>query len=65
MRVEELSKWKRSVLLVSEAARFLDCDPRTISRAVRAGSIRGFTIGRRVYIPIRTFQDLLEGRQVA
>ena len=65
MKVEELSSLNRSVILVSEAARFLGCDPRTVSRAVKSGTIKGFTLGRRVYIPVRTFQNLLEGRQNA
>jgi hypothetical protein len=63
VKVEELSKINRSVILVSEAAHFIGCDPRTISRAVKCGTINGFRLGRRIYIPVRTFQDLLEGRQ--
>jgi len=60
MRVEELSEWSRSVLLISEAARFLDCDPRTVTKAIKSGTITSFTIGKKTYIPIKPFRQLLE-----
>ena len=46
-------------LTLEEAARILDCDPRTVSRAIAKGAIPSITIGRRKLIPIAPFKKLL------
>lgn len=61
MKVERLDDLDRSVLFLSEAAAFLKCDPRTLSKELKKGTVSHFTIGRRVYIPVATFRALLEG----
>ena len=61
MKVEKLEELDRSVLFLSEAAAYLECDPRTLSKALKKGIISHFTIGRRTYIPVAAFRELLEG----
>lgn len=61
MRVESLDELDRSVLFLSEAAAYLECDPRTLSKELKRGIVSHFTIGRRIYIPVAAFRELLEG----
>lgn len=46
-------------LTLSEAAEILECDPRTISRAIASGTIPSICIGRRKLIPVAAFKKLL------
>jgi ribosomal protein L21E len=63
VNVSELSNWSRPTLYRSEAALFLDCDPRTLDRAIADGTIQSFRVGKRVHIPIAPFIELVLGRR--
>lgn len=59
MNTDVLNNSEKVALTLSEAARILDCDPRTVSRAIAQGAIPSISIGRRKLIPVATFKKLL------
>lgn len=59
MNINALSNSEKVTLTLSEAAQILECDPRTLSRAIAKGSIPSITVGRRKLIPIAPFKKLL------
>lgn len=59
MSINSLDDSGKVALTLSEAAKLLNCDPRTVSRAIAKGSIPSITIGRRKLIPMASFKKLL------
>lgn len=50
-----------AALTVTEAARLMRVDPRTVSAAAAAGEIPSVRMGRRLLIPREAFLALLDG----
>jgi excisionase family DNA binding protein len=59
MTIDELRSLQRPTCR-TEVARFLECDVRTVDRAIADGTIKSFRIGRKVYIPTQPFIQLAE-----
>ena len=59
MTLDELLATPRAVITVTECARLLEVDPRTVSAAITAGEIPSVRLGRRVLIPVRRLLPLL------
>lgn len=61
MTLDELSSSNRAAVTMADVAELLGKDPRTISRAVRAGELPSITLGRSVLIPRLPLLALLIG----
>ena len=59
MTIAGIKASSKAVLSVNEAAEILECDPRTVSRALDAGTIPSIPVGRRRMIPTAPFLKLL------
>lgn len=59
MNTNALNNTEKVTLTLNEAARILECDPRTLSRAIAKGAIPSITVGRRKLIPMAPFKKLL------
>lgn len=61
MTLDELASCSRAAVTMADVADLLGKDPRTISRAVRAGELPSITLGRSVLIPRLPLLALLTG----
>lgn len=61
MTLDELKSSSRAAVSMAEVADLLGKDPRTISRAVRAGELPAITLGRSVLIPRLPLLAMLTG----
>ncbi|RIX26469.1 helix-turn-helix domain-containing protein [Amnibacterium setariae] len=59
MNLDELRRSKAATITRADAAELLDCDPRTITAGIAAGTIPAIHIGRRVVIPREPLLALL------
>ena len=59
MTIDDLRKMSGPVLR-KDVAQILGCDLRTVDRALKDGTIKYFQIGRRIFIPVKPFIQLLE-----
>jgi excisionase family DNA binding protein len=58
MTITELIYSDKGTISPAEAADALGCDPRTVSRAIAAGTVPAVPMGRRKFIPIAPFLEL-------
>ena len=62
MVFEELLKSTEAVISRKDAASVLGCDPRQVSKAIKAGKIPSIPLGKREYILREPFIALLMGQ---
>lgn len=63
--LEDARRSHLAALTITEAARLMRVDPRTVSAACAAGEIPSVRMGRRLLIPREAFLALLEGQPTA
>lgn len=61
LTLEEARSSELAALTITEAARLMRVDPRTVSAAAAAGEIPSVRMGRRLLIPREAFLALLDG----
>lgn len=59
MTLDELLATDRAVITVTECAQVLECDPRTVSAAIAAGTLPAVRLGRTLRIPVAKLLPLL------
>jgi hypothetical protein len=59
MSIDSLRNSGRAVITRSEAAQLLECDPRTLNKALGEGRITTIQIGRKQFIPVIPLLRLL------
>lgn len=59
MNLDELLTTDRAVITVTETARLLELDERTVHRGIADGDIPAVKVGRRVLVPVRRLLPLL------
>lgn len=63
--LDDLRQSTAATVTRAVAAAVMDCDPRTISAGIRAGTIPAIRVGRRVLIPREKFLALFEAKDAA
>lgn len=59
MTLDELLTTDRAVITVAETARLLEVDERTVSRAIKAGTLPSVRVGRVLRVPVRKLRPML------